>query len=403
MERPPPTRRASQDMELLPISRTSTDDEGQNGSSSAFGRRIRRLPRPDRLFILVVVVPVLAAIVYYGFLASDVYISESKFVVRSPEKPAASGLGVILQTAGFKSGGDEVYAAQSFAASRDALRAINRNGAFERAYTRPDIFVLDRFAPFGVADSFENLFNYFSGKVALKNDSTTSITTLTVRAYDRHNAWQFNRQLLELSEQTVNRLNERGRQDLVRYGINEVATAKAEAQAAAAALAAYRNRSGVVDPEKQAEVQMQMVSKLQDGLIVAKTELAQLQRYTPRNPRIPLIRTQIATIQREIDVELGKVTGNRRSLAQSAIQFQRLELENEFAGKQLAGALASLEQARNEAQHKQAYVERIVQPNLPDAPMEPRRTRGILATLALSLLAYGVLRMLLAGVREHAQ
>ena len=51
----------------------------------------------------------------------------------------------------------------------------------------------------------------------------------------------------------------------------------------------------------------------------------------------------------------------------------------------------------------QAYVERIVQPNLPDAPMEPRRMRGILATLILSLLAYGILRMLLAGVREHAQ
>jgi capsular polysaccharide transport system permease protein len=35
--------------------------------------------------------------------------------------------------------------------------------------------------------------------------------------------------------------------------------------------------------------------------------------------------------------------------------------------------------------------------------MEPRRLRGIIATLVLSLLAYGILRMLLAGIREHAQ
>ncbi len=100
---------------------------------------------------------------------------------------------------------------------------------------------------------------------------------------------------------------------------------------------------------------------------------------------------------------MGKVTGNSRSLAQSAIQFERLMLENEFANKQLTATLASLEQARNEAQRKQAYVERIVEPNLPDAPMEPRRLRGIIATLVLSLLAYGILRMLLAGIREHAQ
>jgi capsule polysaccharide export protein KpsE/RkpR len=48
-------------------------------------------------------------------------------------------------------------------------------------------------------------------------------------------------------------------------------------------------------------------------------------------------------------------------------------------------------------------VERVVQPNVPDAPMEPRRLRGIFTTLVLSLIAYGILRMLLAGVKEHAQ
>lgn len=357
----------------------------------------------DRLFIVTVIVPVILSVIYFGFLASDVYVSESRFVVRSPEKQAPSGLGAILQTAGFASGGDEVFAAQSFAVSRDALRAINRNDAFERAYTRPAISIFDRFNPTGLWGSFEDLYEYFQKKVEVQNDSTTSITTLTVRAYTAEDSKRFNSELLQLAEERVNRLNARGREDLVRYAGNEVAKAKTQAQAAAIALAAYRNRSGIVDPEKQAEVQMQMISKLQDTLIASKTELAQLQRYTPQNPRIPVVRTQIAAIQREIDRELGKVAGSRGSLAASAVQFQRLMLENEFADKQLSAALAALEQARSEAQRKQAYVERLVQPNLPDAPTEPRRLRGIIATLVLSLLAYGILRMLLAGIREHAQ
>jgi capsular polysaccharide transport system permease protein len=361
------------------------------------------LRRPGWLFLATVVLPVLLSIVYFGFLASSVYISESKFVVRSPEKPQASGIGIILQTAGFQSGTNEVYAAQSYAVSRDALRAINQNGSFERAYTRPDIFILDRFNPFGLFGSFEDLYEYFSTKVKLLNDTATSITTLTVRAYSAEEAFRVNQRLLQMSETTVNRLNQRGREDLIRYGLNEVANAKAQAQQSAVALAAFRNRQGVVDPEKQAEVQLQMVSKLQDNLIMARTELAQLQQYAPRNPRIPVVQTQIAAIQSDIDKEMGKVTGNRGSLAQSAVRYQRLLLENELANKQLAASLGSLEQARNEALRKQAYVERIVQPNLPDAPMEPRRLRGILATLALSLVAYGILRMLLAGVKEHAQ
>jgi BexC/CtrB/KpsE family polysaccharide export inner-membrane protein len=387
-------------MEVLPI---SPDTEADRIVASSTKRRgLKRFLRPDWLFLIVVIIPVALATLYFGFLASDIYVSEARFVVRSPEKPATTGLGVILKTAGFTNAGEEVSAAQSYATSRDALKAINKNDAFARAYSKPSISIFDRFNPLGMSGSFEDLYRYFQGKVTLQNDNATSITTLTVRAYDAQSARRFNEELLELSEQRVNRLNERGRHDLVTFAQAEVDQAKARASQAALALAAYRNRSGIIDPEKQAEAQMQMISKLQDSMIAAKTELAQLRRYAPQNPRIPVVQTQIGTLKAEINRELGEVAGNRGSLAASAVQYQRLTLESEFAEKQLGGALASLEEAQNEARRKQVYVERIVQPNLPDAPIEPRRLRGIFAALVLSLLGYGILRMLLAGVREHA-
>jgi capsular polysaccharide transport system permease protein len=159
----------------------------------------------------------------------------------------------------------------------------------------------------------------------------------------------------------------------------------------------------VVDPQMQAQAQMQMVSNLQSQLIAARTELAQVQRYAPQNPRIPVLETEIGTIESQINAELGKVTGGRNSLAGNTVEYQRLTLESDFAEKQLAAALSSLEQAKDDARRKQAYVERIVQTNLPDAPVGPQRLRGIIATIVLSLIAYGILRMLLAGVKEHAQ
>lgn len=390
-------------MQVLPISAEVPETADEAFEERGLEHRLKRLKRVNGLFLLVVVLPVLASIIYFGFLASDVYVSESRFVLRAPEKRSVTGLGAFLQTAGFSNANEEESAARSYAISRDALRAVNKNGAFEKAYSNPQISFFDRFNALGIWGSFEDLYNYFQGKVELQNDNTTSITTLTVRAFTAEDARKFNERLLELSEETVNRLNLRGRQDVVRFAQNEVSEAKAKAQSAAIALATYRNQSGVVDPEKQAEVQMQMVSNLQNQLIVAKTDLAQLRRYAPENPRIPVIQTQIATIEGQIGQETGKVTRGRSSLAGSAVQYQRLMLENEFAAKQLASALASLEESQNEARRKQAYVERIVQPNLPDAPMEPRRLRGIFATIILSLLAYGILRMLLAGIREHAQ
>ena len=166
---------------------------------------------------------------------------------------------------------------------------------------------------------------------------------LTARADNPRDAFRFNEQLLEMSEATVNRLNERGRLDIVRHAEQEVAEAKLRSQTAATA-SPVTGIVGIVHLEKQAAVEMQMISKLQDQSIAAKTELAQLQRYTPDNPRIPVVATQMATIQGEINRDLGKVAGNRGSLAAGSVLFAPLTLENQFADKQLGAALASLEE-----------------------------------------------------------
>jgi capsular polysaccharide transport system permease protein len=121
--------------------------------------------RADRLFLTVVVLPTALAILYFGFLASDVYVSRSQFVVRSPDKPAMTGLGTLLQSTGFSTTGDEVFASHDYVQSRDALQALNRDGQVERAYGDPSIFLFDRYNAFGVSSSFEDLYNYYRGKI----------------------------------------------------------------------------------------------------------------------------------------------------------------------------------------------------------------------------------------------
>lgn len=366
---------------------------------------LRKVPRVfgkmGGLFFLTVLLPTTLAILYYGLLAADVYISESRFVVRSPDKPAASGLGLLLKSAGFSTAGDEIFATHRFAASRDALAALNKGGAVARAYGDRRVFRLDRFDPFGWDGTFEDLYKYYTKKVRVEHDTASSITTLTVRAFSAADAQRINRQLLELSEGLVNRLNTRGRNDLIQYAGREVDEAEQSARGAARALAEYRTRSGIIDPERQATVQLQMISKLQDELIGARLQLLQIRALAPDNPQIPLLRVRIAGLGKEIEGQSGQVAGNRRSLSQSAVQFQRLQLEREFSDRRLGAAMTSLQEARNEARRKQAYVERIVQPNLPDEALEPARIRGVLATLVLGLVAWGILTMLFAGVREH--
>ena len=360
---------------------------------------LRQSWRSHRLFWSTVVLPTLAAIVYFGFIAADVYISESRFVVRSPERSTASPLGMLLKGTGFTRSQDDSYTVQDFVLSRDALRALDEKLGLRAAYKKGDLF--SRFPGLDWDDSFENMHRYYQKMVGVQLDPVSSIATVTVRAFSTKEAQQINQHLLEMSEALVNRLNERGRQDMIRFAANEVAEAEKKATLAALKLARYRNEKGVIDPEKQSAIPLQQIAKLQDELIATKSQLAQLQLLTRENPQIPVLKKRIQMLETEIELESGRVTGGGRSLASKAAEFQRLALEKEFADKQLASALASLEQARNDAQRQQLYLERIAQPNLPDAAMEPRRLRAILAVFVLGLIAWGVLSMLIVGIKEH--
>ncbi|MCX7284513.1 MAG: hypothetical protein NTX28_10800 [Novosphingobium sp.] len=368
------------------------------GVFAAMARKLRKL---GPLFWFVVLLPTAISTVYFGILVSDVYISESRFVVRSPDRPARTGLGVVLASAGFSTASDEVRAAQGYIQSRDALQSLDRDGFARRAWSAPSISIFNRFDPMGWSGSFEELYRYYEEKVAIKFDSETGITTLTVKAFDPQASQQINRRLLEQAEGLVNQLNDRGQSDMVRNAQREVDEAQVQSRAAAEALAAYRNQVGVIDPERQATVQLQMISKLQDELIGARMQLLQMSAIGGQNPQIPTLRLRIDGLKKAIDEQLGEVAGNSRSLSATAVKFQRLQLQREFSDKQLGASLAALQDAKNEARRQRAYVERIAEPSKPDKAMEPRRLRGVLATLVVSLVAWAILVMLLAGVREH--
>ena len=374
-------------------------------NQSLFQSVERRLFRINRVFLLSVVLPTMLAIIYYGLIASDVYISESRFVIRSSQRqPSSSGLGAFLQVAGLSRSPDDAYTVNDFMLSRDALSQLDEHLGLARSFSNSKV---DRFSRFGGLDwdtSFEALHKYYQKKVTIDLDATSSIANLKVRAFSPEAAYQISAMLLNMGEELVNKLNERARQDMIRFAAAEVAQAEAQAKAAGLALASYRTRKGVFDPTLQSRMQLQQVAKLQDELIAGKTQYAQILFVSPNNPQLQVLKKRNETLQAEMEAETAKVLASADgSFSKKAVEYERLVLEQTFADKQLAVALASLEQARNEAQRKQLYLERIVQPHKPDVAVEPRRLRMVLSTFALGMIAWGVLTILIAGLREHRE
>lgn len=363
--------------------------------------KLKKLGLP---FLIIVVLPTILSIIYYGLIAANQYISVSNFVVRSPQKnTSVSGLSAVLQSVGFASSQDDAQVVSQYVLSRDALQELDKELDLRSKYRNTGVDFVGRFNPLGINSSLESLYDYYLKKVTIEVDNKSSISTLTVRAYNSKDAYIINSRLLDMAESLVNKLNQRGRDDTVSYAEKEVAYAQKRLEDSLIALTKFRSDNKVVDIDKQASIQLQMVSKLQDQLILVRTQLMQLKSITPENPQIRILAERERSILREIQSETNKITGgsNSNSLNEKSAEFEKLTLDKEMATKQLTATLASLEQSKNEVIRKQLYLERIAQPNIPDISTEPKKIKGILSVFMFSMLMWFVWSLLAAGVKEH--
>ncbi|AUI66418.1 MULTISPECIES: capsule biosynthesis protein [Glaesserella] len=353
------------------------------------------------LLWLTVILPTTASIVYFGGFASDIYISESSFVVRSPKNQSSlTGFGALLQSTGFSRSQDDAYTVQEYMRSLTALEQLQQTIPVKSFYdSKGDIF--SRFNGLGLNDSQEAFFRYFKDHLSINLDSVSGISTLKVRAFDAAEGQLINQKLLDMGEELINRLNERARKDTLSYATQAVQEAEKNVNDTAEALTKYRVKNKIFDLPAQSGVQLSLISSLKSELIRVETQLAQLLSITPDNPQVAALEMRQKSLRKEIDQQSKSLSGSNNSITTQTAEYQRLVLANELAQQQLTAAMTSLQNTRGEADRQQLYLEVIDKPSKPDWALEPYRLYNILATFIIGLMLYGVLGLLIASIREH--
>lgn len=374
-------------------------DEGAKGQNKI----IERL-KHWRWFALFVIVPTLLATIYYGLIASDVYVSESRFIIKSPDRKQASmsSLAGLIQTTGLSPGQEQTKEIMDYLRSRDALRDLSKRVDVRRAFMSSEADRISRFPLLFHKDNFENLYDYFGSMVDTRLDHETGMAVLTVNAFEPAQAQALNENLLQLSEGLVNRLNERANTKTIQEAEERVATAQARVRKARAELGQYRNRSELLDPQQQGMGVLEVSNGLVAQEAALRAKLAEVQRATPGHPSIPALRQRIAALSEQIAAQTGRAVGTPSGIASKMSGYENLAVEQEFATQMLAAANATLEQARAEALKQQYYLERVVQANRPDYALRPARFKKILTVAFASLCLYLVGWMLVVGILEHA-
>src|SRR5215472_9074407 len=365
--------------------------------------RIRHLFRSlNPWFWAIVGLPTLVAGVYYFAIASDLYLSEAKFIVRSPKQVQTSSIGALIQSTGLARAIDDTAVVEDFIMSRDAVRRLERENDLRALFGRHEGDFVTRFPGILMRSDFEALFRRYGYFVSVETDHTSGVTALRAKAYRPEDARMITRALLSYSEQLVNELNERARKDTLRTSEHEVDRAQERVSRIQKQLTAYRVEQKMLDPKSASAGVMELIGQMSAAQATARQQLGELFKNSPNSPQIPVVQSRIASLDKLIAEERTKLSGETNSVVATLTEYERLALDRELAEKALASAFTSLEAARLEAQRQQLYLETIAQPNLADYPLYPRRIVWFITVFATCMLVYGLAWLLVANVREHS-
>jgi capsular polysaccharide transport system permease protein len=361
--------------------------------------------RKRRWFLLFVIGPSILAAVYYGLIASDIYISESRFVIKSPDQKRSqmSTLANLVQTTGMSGGQEQTNEVLTFVRSRDALKALEKDPGVRTKFASEQADFLSRYPGLFSNDSFESLFKYYGDMIDARFDAEAGTAIIKVKAFTAQDAYAINRRLLDLSEGLVNQLNARAQTKGIVEAQKQVELATERAKIARIALTQYRNAQSVIDPSKQAAGVLEISNSMVAQRAALQAQLDLMQRVAPNNPSIPALRSRINAITVQISSQDNRVVGTSSGMASKMGGYENLLVEQEFATESMNAANAALVQVRAEAQRQQFYLEHVVDPNMPDTPLLPKRLLQVIVVAAAASFLYFIAWMFIIGILEHAR
>ena len=283
--------------------------------------------------------PTLLATIYFYAFASDQFVSEARFVVRSRADAPQLSLGTVLSAAvGGGSSTTEAYSVRDFLTSHDAAIRTNEKLNLERIWGRQDVDFLARLHD----TDPERLTKYFNSMVSVSFDSSTSVMTLRVRSFTPEDSKAIATTLLTLSEDLINSLSERAREDALRIARHEVEVAERRVLESREALTRFREQEHELDSSGAVQAAVQTMAALEGQLVTSQAELREREAFMrPDNVALRARATGSSAAAADRRRADAAHPGWRRALPATR-RLRAADAGREFADRQLASATASL-------------------------------------------------------------
>lgn len=360
--------------------------------------------------ILLVLIPSLAATLYYSLFASNQYAVEVRFAVRGIDQAGAGSelLGMFTGAATSGSTLTDAYILMDYIHSKEILLRISDSMDVQAPFSRDYGDAVAAFWWTGAP--VEDFLEYWKKMVLTSLDSASRILTVEVRAFDPDNALKLAQTIVSLSERLVNELSERSRQDAVQSARQEVDRMEGRLRKSSEALRSFREKQQDIDPSATALANLQRLSTIQSQINEARARLVTQRSYmNPDAPPVQHTLNQIKALEEQLKVErerlgtgISTTPGATATLSGVVDDYQALLLEQEFAQKAYISALSSLERARVTADQQQRYLGTFVPPRKPETAIYPRRLLNIAIFILLNITVWAIGVLAVYAIRDHA-
>jgi capsular polysaccharide transport system permease protein len=386
--------------------RFSTRGRRSLAGGGFYARRGERMMRLVALvgFAVVVVLPSLLGGVYFGFIASDQYVSEARFALRGGATPKLDTLGALTGFPSLEIVQDTQIVINYFQ-SRAIIETLQSEIDIIGMFSRPEVDYFSRLDP---EKPIERVLRYWKWMIDSNVQLPSGIVTVSVRAYTPQDAARIARTLLEAGERLVNDMNDRMRKDTL--GLTEVEQQRAgdRLARARAALEQARNEEGLLSAEKALDVQNALIAGERTSLLRMQQDYETQRQYVSETaPQLRALRKRIEASKEQITKLEAQLTRRpdeareTRVLSGAMTRLEYLEFERQMAENTYGTALAAHERARLASDTQLLYFNTFVRPMEPQRALYPRRLLTIGIIVAASLAAWGTLMGLLILVRNN--
>ncbi len=344
----------------------------------------------------------LAALVYWTFIASDRFVSEAHVIVQRTDMAVGPAVDIasLVGGQGGHSRPDQMLL-RDHLLSVDMLRQLESTLGLSSHYSNPQRDLLSRM--WSERPSIEWLHRHFLNRTSVDFDEYAGVLMIRTEAYDPATARAIAQAMVTAGEQFMDEMARKLAREQVNFLEKQVRQNADRAIAARQAVLAYQNSKGMVAPQAAAENLIGIIGQLEAKRAELQTERNALQAYlVPTHPSIVQIDQQLVAIERQITGEQAKLAAPAgKTLNRTVEELQRLQLEAEFQQEVYKTTLAALEKGRVESTRTLKKLSVLQAPHLPEYPLQPRRIYNIIVFTLLAYLVAGVLKLLVAAIRDH--